>query len=309
MLIEDIEQGSERWHKWRTDKGTASNAACVMGESEWTPKTWYELFRSKKGLLPIEETDAMRFGTDNEPIARNRYQELYEFRCDPVLVSKTFHHDQNGIVVDPYKLGCSLDGYDSENQEHNLPLEIKCPFRGTKSKLWQTLKDTGDIVDNDELLPQYYWQAQHIMLVTGAAAMHFFVWTSESSLLRTVLADEWQQGRLKEKWREFLEYLHSDTSPPLTPEDKVHRDDLEWIDLATQWLQHDDVIKSAKQKQEPVRGRLIELAGEQSSFGSGVRVNINHDAMTATVPDEVKDRYRRKADKPSIRVERFQEKN
>jgi predicted phage-related endonuclease len=98
MLIEAIEQRGERWLEWRKGKGTASDAAAVMGMSQWYPKTWYELFLVKTGRETIKETDAMRWGTQNEPIAREEYQRLYGFECQPLLVSKPFGN---------FTLGCS----------------------------------------------------------------------------------------------------------------------------------------------------------------------------------------------------------
>tara|TARA_R100001129_G_C5306871_1_gene244020 strand:- start:614 stop:1534 length:921 start_codon:yes stop_codon:yes gene_type:complete len=293
LKIEAIEQRGERWLEWRKDKGTASDAAAVMGMSDWFPNTWYELYLVKTGKVKIKESKAMRYGIDNESIAREVYESIYGFQCQPVLVSKTFSN---------HTLGCSLDGWDESNEDHPRPVEIKCPFLGMDSKLWQSLKNTDEIVDSDELIPQYYWQCQHIMLVTGSDAMHFFVWTPEAVLLRTVLANDFQQKNLQNNWQQFLNYLNDDRSPPLTAKDKVLRDDKEWTELAEEFLAHDELEKSAKKQKEIVRKKLIDLTGNQNSYGAGVRVTITHDAVSYNVPEEVKERYKFKKEKPTITV-------
>ena len=300
MLIEAIEQRGERWLEWRKGKGTASDAAAVMGVSQWYPKTWYELFLVKTGRETIKETDAMRYGIEHEPIAREEYKRLYGFECQPILVSKTFNN---------FTLGCSLDGWDETNEDHPLPVEIKCPMSGRKGALWDRLKDTDDIIGSEELNPQYYFQCQHIMLVTGTEAMHFFVWTPDGSLLRTVLANDFQQHNLKDNWQQFLFYLKDDRSPPLTDNDKVLRDDQEWADLAEEFLALDDVEKSAKQKKEAVRQKLIELADNHSTYGAGVRVNVVHNSMGYSIPEEVRERYKYKKQTPTITVAPIQRKS
>ena len=69
FLIDDIEQGTAKWLKWRRGVIGASEAAIIMGENRW--KGRQQLIDEKRGLVePFKGNDFTREGNLNEPHAR-----------------------------------------------------------------------------------------------------------------------------------------------------------------------------------------------------------------------------------------------
>lgn len=146
-----IVQGSAEWLALRLGKVTASKVADVVART----KTGYAASRANylAELLcerltgnptPCFVNDAMRWGTDQEPYARQAYCE--RFGCD---VFETSFVDHPEIAM----AGCSPDGLIGENGL----VEIKCPNTATHL---DTLL-SGGIAD------KYVCQMQFQMACTG----------------------------------------------------------------------------------------------------------------------------------------------
>ena len=291
MKIVNLTQRSEEWHYWRLDKGMASEAACIMGESKWEPSTWYMLFLRKKSYIRDKVNEAMIHGTLTEPEAAACYVKNFG-PIEPLCVEKEF----NGLT-----LGASLDGMTTTDDLRH-PLEIKCPKFGS---LYKDLAVVKTQFVNDALPRNYYWQCQHILLVTGLPAMHFFVYKNNNFILKTVVEDTENQQKLLEKWIQFLTLLNTDEAPSLTFQDKRFRHDDDWQAAATKFkLAHREVVK-ATEAINAAKKKLLELADNEPSFGFGVRVNRSRKASTYTIPKEIKDKYKVDHDGQFIfRVER-----
>ncbi len=91
-------------------------------------------------------------GTELEPAARAAYEQ------------RTGHVMQPLVLVDG-EYSASLDGLTLGGERL---LEIKCPFKGRDSTLWQAVSD-------GQLPEHYHWQVQHQLMVTGAEVADAFV--------------------------------------------------------------------------------------------------------------------------------------
>ena len=292
MLISFIEQKGDAWHQWRSDKGMASEAACIMGDSPWEPQTPLQLFNRKKNKTQNEVTPAMQWGTVHEPEARQCFNETYGKNAQPNTVEN---------IIDGVSLGCSLDGL-LEEEDVIIPLEIKCPYKRRDSNLWKALVNSRETVDSDELPLNYFRQAQHIMLVTQTPAMHFFVWTPEACILRTVLEDAEKQKRLLDAWRPFLINLSENTPPKLSEKDKVEKTDKSWCDLTDELKFNDRELKLLKNRNDEIKKLLIEKSNGFTSFGNGVTVSVNRNAKKTSIPEEVRNRYTFAVKEPKFTV-------
>ena len=118
MKIVQLVQGSSEWLDYRLKMRNASETAAVLGVSPW--QTPYQLWLLKTGRSVTKATAAMQHGTDMEPAARAAYEAQTGNVMQPLVL-------QDG----PYS--ASLEGMDLDGQ---LIVEIKCPYKGQASKLW-----------------------------------------------------------------------------------------------------------------------------------------------------------------------------
>mgnify|MGYP003656368488 CR=1 FL=1 len=75
------------WHDVRGTVTTASNIAALAKLSKW--ETPWSLYQRRRGLLPpVEETEAMWFGTALEPVIMARLAVVLETNGGPVLINE-----------------------------------------------------------------------------------------------------------------------------------------------------------------------------------------------------------------------------
>lgn len=242
-----LPQGSPEWLAYRLAKRNASESAAVLGLSPWM--TPYQLWLVKTGRQQTAITAAMQRGTDLEPLARLVYEQ------------------QTGLVMQPLVLeaeaySASLDGMTLEG---DLVLEIKCPARGTCSKLWHSVA-AGEIPEH------YQVQIQHQLMVSGAQMAHLWVFDGERGLLHSMERDEALMERIQAAWDGFQRYLDDDTPPALSEADTVFRTDSTWTEAARTYalVKHEaDVLA---ERLEKARQSLIALAQHPREQGAGVAV-------------------------------------
>lgn len=288
MKILNIEQRSEAWHQWRADKGMASEASALMGESKWEPKTPYQLFNRKKNLDKPKITDAMKHGTTMEPEAAACYVANFG-PIEPLCIERSF---------EDITLGASLDGMVTEG-ENRYPLEIKCP------KFSTLLKDLSKVKSqfiNDDLPRNYYWQCQHILLVCNMPAMHFFVYQNNNFVLKTVVEDTENQEKLLECWVRFLRMLRDSEAPELSADDKRLRMDDDWLKAAQTYLVAAEQMDAAKESYDQCRKKLLELADGEQCYGGGVKITASKKPDTYQIPKSEKEKYKVKNEGFNYRV-------
>jgi putative phage-type endonuclease len=240
-------QGSPDWHAHRAQFRNASESAAVMGLNPW--QTPYGLWLVRTGRLEVPLTAPMQHGTQMEPAARAAYEA------------------ETGSVMQPLVLtdgdySASLDGITLEG---DLIVEIKCPYKGQASALWQAAS-VGEVPEH------YAIQVQHQLMVSGAATAHLWVFDGNTGLLVEIQPDEACMEAIRVAWDGFQTYLDADTPPPLTDRDTVERSDPAWKLAAGLFVEAKKKSEDAAEALDRARERLVGLASHASESGHGVTV-------------------------------------
>lgn len=105
--MEQPAQHTDKWHRWRHERITASDVPAAMGISPY--KTPLQLYEQK--ILPEppmeQENFQMSLGSRSEPIARG----IFEFK----MGNKAFPPAL--VELEGKPIGCSLDGWNREDNE------------------------------------------------------------------------------------------------------------------------------------------------------------------------------------------------
>lgn len=184
-LVDDIEQGTDRWHKWRRGVIGASEAVIIMGENRW--KGRQQLMDEKLGLVtPFSGNAATQRGHDLEPHARKALEKKYKVQIEPTIVQDS---------REPF-LAASLDGITAGRDE---VYEIKCGVRAY------------EIVSQTRRLPSYYVaQVQHMMMITQHDSLKFAAFSPGDPLVvLDVKRDEQYIKRLRQREMDFAQELES----------------------------------------------------------------------------------------------------
>ncbi len=242
-----LEQGSDAWHEHRQHYRNASETASVMGLSPWC--TPYDLWLIKTGRKEVEETEAMRYGSTMEPQARLAFEEMSGLIMQPkVMVDGDYSASLDGITLDGQVL-----------------LEVKCPFKGQASELWQ--------VASSGTVPEHYLaQVQHQLMVSKAKLAHLWVYDGTSGIQLDIKPDPLCFESIKAAWEAFQPYLDKDQPPPLSEADTLQRFDSEWKEAADAYLGWKSLVEEAQAKVDTAKARLLTLAKHNRESGYGVTV-------------------------------------
>jgi putative phage-type endonuclease len=245
--IVQLIQGSPEWHAHRANYRNASETPIVMGLSPWV--TPYQLWLQKTGRAKPEMNAPKARGTQLEPAARLAYEALTGQIMQPLV-----------LVDGDYS--ASLDGLTFDG---SLIVEIKCPYKGKASNLWQAV-EAGEI-------PAYYqWQIQHQLVVAGATQAHLYVFDGKAGILLEVSKFAEAKERIHAAWETFWPCMTTDTPPPLTDKDKVVREDVAWQAAAKGYLALKVEADAVAEKLDAAKAALVGLAMHPSETGSGVTV-------------------------------------
>ena len=250
-------QGSEAWHDYRRTRGNASETAALMGCSPFYPRNAAELFDVKTGRKEVYENEAMRRGSRLEAPARVSMELVLEESFSP-------HVCERG------RLSASLDGVTFDGTR---ALELKVPAKGRESDTWKHVAKHGRPPDN------YWWQVQHQLLCSGAEDCVFAVCEADEddeiadSIECTVTADADAHRQIEQAWSWFFQHLNADERPEDDKPEVVERDDDEWRQAAEDFRAAKQALEAAKAEEERARKTLLELAGDQSAHGAGVKVS------------------------------------
>lgn len=245
ILDKEILQDTQEWLDIRKKCVTATDMSVLMLVSPY--KTPYQLFEEKLGYRIQPETEAMRKGKELEPHARQKLSEKFGVELNPRVC---FHASIPWMMA-------SLDAIDDNNK---YLCEIKCGQRDFE------LARDGLVPEHH--MPQLQWQ----MYVSGMPHMFYYGYTIHEDVLIPVMRDDDLIKMMIIKAKEFYKCLECLEPPALTPKDIVHRDDLEWQLAAENYRSHKNQIFIAETRMEEARKRLIEMAGDHCTEGSGVKV-------------------------------------
>ena len=271
-------QGTQEWHDHRAKSRNASETPAVLGVSPW--QTPYELWLLKTGRSEQKVTPAMTRGTELEPAARAAYEVQTGHIMEPlVLTDGPYSASLDGITLagdlvlenqQPRPKGRGMKSELLSNVRGKprgiRPREIKCPWKGRDSDLWKAVQLSQ--------VPDYYgWQIEHQLMVAGARRTHLWVFDGTEGLLLEVAARPERWSEIRKAWDKFVQFLASDTPPPLTERDTRIREDQEWREAALKYLE-------AKQRSEvhatildEAKAALVALTSHPSESGYGVSVS------------------------------------
>ena len=245
--IMKLVQGSPEWHAHRAKYRNASETAIVMGESPW--QTPFQLWELRTGRRQPVVNIAMARGTALEPQARTAYEQLTGHVMQPLV-----------LIEGDYS--ASLDGL---TFEWDLLVEIKCPYQGQGSSLWQQ-------VTAGEIPAHYRWQIEHQFMVSKAKLGHLYVFDGTEGLLLEALPrpERWQT--IHEAWDGFMQCIEKDTPPALMDRDKLIRTDAVWREAAERFVQVKAEAEALTERVEAAKAVLLGLAEHPSEVGFGVSV-------------------------------------
>lgn len=244
----DIQQNTPEWLELRRSKLGASDAPIIMGVSPW--KTPLQLWKEKLGLADSTKMNpAMKRGHELEEKARERFQEMTDIMVAPAV----FVHQKHDWMM------ASLDGI---NYLGNRAVEIKCP--GHKD---HELALQGIIPE------KYYPQLQHQIEVCSLEFIYYFSFNGVSGKIIEVPRDDKYISGLLKKELEFMKCLRDLESPKFSERDFVDREDDEWALAAYEWKAVNLQIQHLQEKEEELRNVLIELSGNLSSKGAGLKLS------------------------------------
>ncbi len=159
FIVSDWPQGSQEWLQVRAGKATGSKADCILakiktGEAAARRNYRVQLVTEMLTGSPAAQgftNDAMKWGTENEPLARIAYEaETGELVQESGF---TYLHDM--------PVGCSVDGFIDGDRLGIV--EYKCPLSATHI----------EYLLGGKLPSAYEPQVLHNMWVTGAAYCDF----------------------------------------------------------------------------------------------------------------------------------------
>ena len=188
MKIHNVLQGSPEWHALRADPRicTASEAPAMMGESKY--KTRSDLLREKAtGIRPeVDSVTQARFNAGHR--AEAAFRPHAEAIIDDELYPVTGTQDIDGMIF--------LASFDGLTMTGDTLFE---------HKLWST--DLAGMMDRDDLLgPNWYWQLEHQLLVSGADRALFVTSDGTTDQYRHLwyASFPWRREMLIAGWRQFL---------------------------------------------------------------------------------------------------------
>ena len=245
--IIQLVQGSPEWLAYRRTMRNASESAAVLGLSPW--QTPYQLWLAKTGRVEVKATAAMLHSTALEPAARLGYEVHTGQVMQPLVL-------RDGVY------SASLDGMTLDG---TLVLEVKCPFHGQLSELWQQAA-------SGEVPLHYQCQIQHQLMVSGGELAHFWVFGDGLGVLGDVWPDLAFMDRIRQAWEAFQGFMDSNSPPPLSDGDTRHREDTAWTEAANAYSQAKWPSDEADGKLEVARKALLALAEHPKEQGAGVSV-------------------------------------
>ena len=147
ILVETEGLSREEWLRYRKCGIGGSDVAAILGISKWNSAISLWLDKTNQTNEPVEENEAMQWGTIMEPIIRNRFAEVTGKTV--VEVKAMLQHPQHPFML------ADVDGLTTDDEGNPAILEIKTASEYKRSE-WE----------ND--IPSYYQtQVQHYLCVTG----------------------------------------------------------------------------------------------------------------------------------------------
>lgn len=257
-------QGSDSWLEWRRSLLTATDAPMLLGASPYV--TPYKGWQRKLGLIPEQqETEPMRRGKRDEPIARDWFIKEYGIHMEPCCVQS----DEFNFI------GASLDGISP------------C------GKYILEIKSNGDQYhfNLDKGIPNFHYdQIQHQLIACDQVPeMCFYLsWNKSGPIVKEIKCDRFWVDDYLPKAKEYWNKVIFFEAPEMTNRD--YRDmtlSASWNASALGYKTTCEEIKRLEEIKENYRKELINLCGDESGFGNGIKVmkknvkgRVNYEAIS-----------------------------
>lgn len=245
----NFEQGSEEWLKWRKSLLTGTDAPMLMGASPYV--TPFKGWQRKLGLIPEQkQTEVMRRGSEEEPIARDWFNKEFGLDMQPCCVESDMYNF----------IGASLDGLS------------KC------GKYILEVKRNGDQYHYglNGGVPEFHsMQMQHCLLACDKIPeMAFYLsWhVSGPRVVEEKINHDWLAEYI-EKAREFWKMVIFHEAPPMTSKD--YRDKTghpRRRELVSMYAGADYEVRRYEEMKKKIRNELIALSEDESNLGDGLKI-------------------------------------
>jgi len=245
----EFDQGSDAWLVWRRGLLTATDAPMLMGASPYV--TPYKGWQRKLGLIPEQqETEPMRRGKRDEPIAREWFNKEYGLEMEPCCVES----DEFNFI------GASLDGLSKCGK---YILEIKSNGDQYHFGL------NGGPPDFHSMQMQHQYRA-----CDNIPEMCFYLSWHKSGprVIEEKINREWLADYMK-KANEFWQRVVFFEAPPMTNKDyKDMNENGAWYSYANEYRKLCEQIKTLEEVKDSYKKEIVKLCGDDSCFGSGIKV-------------------------------------
>ena len=147
MQIHNVQQGTQEWHDLRASHFTASEAPAMMGASRF--KSRDQLLKEKATGLTEEVTPRQQARFDEGHAAEAKARPISE-----AIIGEELFPVTGSDTIEDLPLLASLDG---------LTMMEDVAY---EHKLWN--QRVVAQIEAEQLEPEYYWQLEHQLLVSGA---------------------------------------------------------------------------------------------------------------------------------------------
>ena len=253
-----LEQGSEEWKGYRSDKIGASEAPIIMGTSPY--KTANILMREKLGIVEQPEMNgAMAWGHSKEQ----------EIRSWLSIETKDLFHPE--VVVHPEHewMMASLDGL-------NMEKDTICELKTCNEKIFAEALD-GRVV------PHYYDQIQHQLACCPGIEICYYVCLHKGNFASIkVTRDEARIQEIikaeQEFYQKFLDGRVPDHKEKAPPTGYTIVEDEEAIMLSTLLVNELALQKDLATSIKETKERLLSKINDSSSFVGNLRITRSDSA-------------------------------
>lgn len=258
ILVETEGLSREEWLRYRKCGIGGSDVAAILGISKWNSAISLWLDKTNQTNEPVEENEAMQWGTIMEPIIRNHFAEVTGKTV--VEVKAMLQHLEHPFML------ADVDGLTTDDEGNPAILEIKTASEYKRAE-WE----------ND--IPSYYQtQVQHYLCVTGVQKAYVAVLIGGNSFkVYEVEADAEIQSMLIAVERKFWNCVQNMIRPEMDGSDAAKNllDSLYHGGISEQIVMPDEAIEyvdayieacaeedNAKAKKQEASNHLKEIMGD-----------------------------------------------
>lgn len=258
ILVETENLSREEWLRYRKRGIGGSDVAAILGISKWNSAISLWLDKTNQANEPVEENEAMQWGTIMEPIIRNHFAEVTGKTV--VEVKAMLQHPEYPFML------ADVDGLTTDDEGNPAILEIKTASEYKRSE-WE----------ND--IPSYYQtQVQHYLCVTGVQKAYVAVLIGGNSFkVFEVDADKEIQSMLIAVEKDFWNKVQNMVRPEMDGSDAAKNlldslyhggieeqivmpdEAIEYVDAYVQACAEED---NAKAKKQDAANHIKEIMGD-----------------------------------------------